>query len=240
MAKDPAFLFYTQDFLTGTIFMTDEEVGKYIRLLCAQHQHGGLIDKTSFRVTVGNSKLLKEKFIETEDGFYNNRLMVEMVKRERKSTNLSANARKRWDMQKQCNSNATAMPTEDEDENENKDIKEVIDYLNDKSGKKFNYKTKATIKHIHARFSEGRTVGDFKKVIDVKCKKWLTDPKMADYLRPETLFGGKFEAYLNEDVAKKPQSNYFEPVNCPKCKKRIVLKGDLTPDGGCIYCEVEK
>ena len=38
--KDPAFLFYSSDFLTGTMFFTDEQVGKYIRLLCAQHQKG--------------------------------------------------------------------------------------------------------------------------------------------------------------------------------------------------------
>ena len=45
MAKDPAFLFYPSDFLTGTMFMTDEQVGKYIRLLCAQHQKGHLCEK---------------------------------------------------------------------------------------------------------------------------------------------------------------------------------------------------
>lgn len=40
--KDPAFLFYSQDFYTGTVFMTDEQVGKFIRLLCLQHQTGHL------------------------------------------------------------------------------------------------------------------------------------------------------------------------------------------------------
>ena len=42
MAKDPAFLFYTGDFATGTQFLTDDQMGKYIRLLMAQHQHGHL------------------------------------------------------------------------------------------------------------------------------------------------------------------------------------------------------
>jgi len=42
MGKDPAFLFYSSDFTIGTQFMTDEQVGKYIRLLCAQHQTGHL------------------------------------------------------------------------------------------------------------------------------------------------------------------------------------------------------
>lgn len=120
--KDPAFLFYSQDFLTGTLFMTNEETGKYIRLLCAQHQQGGLVNKTSFDMTVGESQLLREKFIETEDGYYNERLMNEMVKREKKSTNLSANAKKRWVMQKQCKCTANVMPTEDVNEDVNVNI----------------------------------------------------------------------------------------------------------------------
>jgi uncharacterized phage protein (TIGR02220 family)/predicted phage replisome organizer len=77
-------------------------------------------------------------------------------------------------------------------------IKEIIGFLNEKSGKNFSPKTKATIVHIKARLEEGKTVDDFKKVISVKCAKWLKDPKMCDFIRPETLFGSKFEAYLNE------------------------------------------
>lgn len=42
MAKDPAFLFYPNDFTSGTRFFTDEQVGKYIRLLCAQFDCGHL------------------------------------------------------------------------------------------------------------------------------------------------------------------------------------------------------
>lgn len=81
MAKDPAFLFYTSDFITGTMFMTNEQVGIYIRLLCAQHQHGGLVDKESFNNMVGDHKLIRNKFIETEDGFYNERMREESLKR---------------------------------------------------------------------------------------------------------------------------------------------------------------
>ncbi|MDP1994315.1 MAG: hypothetical protein Q8K40_03620 [Ignavibacteria bacterium] len=126
MAKDPAFLFYSQDFITGTMFMSNEQIGIYIRLLCAQHQHGGLIEKTAFNSIVGTHDIIRAKFIETEDGFYNERLMNEMVKRTKKSCNLSANALKRWE--KGCKSDAIAlqgdMPTEDEneDENENEDL----------------------------------------------------------------------------------------------------------------------
>ena len=122
MSKDPAFLFYPQDFITGTMFMNNEQVGLYVRLLCAQHQHGGIIDKDLFNQTVQNVKIVKDKFIESEDGFYNQRLMDEMVKRKKKSTNLSLNALKRWEKEKECKGNAIALPKHMPIENENEDV----------------------------------------------------------------------------------------------------------------------
>lgn len=123
MRKDPAFLFYTEAFLTGIMFMTNEEVGIYIKLLCIQHQHGGLIDKATFNNITENRPAVKAKFIEEEDGFFNKRLMDEMHKRAVKSSNLSANAKKRWeDMQLHSKSNANAMPTKDKDKDTTKDI----------------------------------------------------------------------------------------------------------------------
>ncbi len=76
-------------------------------------------------------------------------------------------------------------------------IKEIVDYLNLKAGTNYRYTTKDTQKHIRARLNEGFTVEDFKTVIDNQCSKWLGDNKMQGYLRPETLFGTKFESYLN-------------------------------------------
>lgn len=96
MAKDPAFLFYPSDFLTGTMFMNHEQIGIYVRLLCSQHQHGGLIDKVSFNTLVGDNSMLRAKFIETETGFYNERLAKEMDKRNKKSNNLSKTAKEVW------------------------------------------------------------------------------------------------------------------------------------------------
>lgn len=77
------------------------------------------------------------------------------------------------------------------------EIIEIIDYLNKKAGKGYRYDTNDTIRHITARLNEGFTVDDFKKVIDNKVAQWGKDPKMAEYLRPSTLFGTKFESYLN-------------------------------------------
>lgn len=72
---------------------------------------------------------------------------------------------------------------------------EIINHLNKKAKTKYRHTTKNTQKFIKARFSEKFILADFFTVIDNKCKEWLyTD--MAKYIRPETLFGSKFESYL--------------------------------------------
>lgn len=82
---------------------------------------------------------------------------------------------------------------------DSKPYKDIVSYLNEKSGKSFRSETADTKKHIKARLSEGFTVDDFKTVIDKKCAEWIgTDYEQ--YLRPQTLFGTKFESYLNAPV----------------------------------------
>lgn len=76
--------------------------------------------------------------------------------------------------------------------------KEIVDYLNFKTGKKYLSKTDVTKKHIKARWNEGFGLDDFKKVIDNKSFAW-TNSDMSKFLRPQTLFGPKFESYLNEN-----------------------------------------
>ena len=78
----------------------------------------------------------------------------------------------------------------------------IISYLNNKTNKNFRHTSKETQRLIKARINQGFTFADFQAVIDKKSEKWLTDPKMVDYLRPQTLFGTKFESYLNETDAK--------------------------------------
>lgn len=85
----------------------------------------------------------------------------------------------------------------------NTDIKYIVDYLNDRVGSSFKSTTKATQRVIKARLAEGFTVDEILLVIDKKCQEWLGDSKMEQYLRPETLFGTKFEGYLNAKVSKK-------------------------------------
>ncbi|EJD8511639.1 conserved phage C-terminal domain-containing protein [Staphylococcus pseudintermedius] len=75
--------------------------------------------------------------------------------------------------------------------------REVINYLNKQTGKQYKSTTKKNQTVIRSRTDEGFTLDDFKKVIDNKVAEWKgTD--MEKYLRPETLFGTKFEGYLNQ------------------------------------------
>lgn len=88
---------------------------------------------------------------------------------------------------------------------------EIIDYLNAKAGTRYKASTASTRKHIKARLDEGFTVEDFKAVIDKKCSEWLGNSKMEQYLRPETLFGTKFEGYLNAKPQRAQQANMLPP-----------------------------
>ena len=85
----------------------------------------------------------------------------------------------------------------EEDKNKNNIIKDIVEYLNLKTNSSYRYSSDKTRRTINARLNEGFTLDDFKKVIDIKTKQWLGDQKMEQYLRPETLFGTKFESYLN-------------------------------------------
>ena len=81
-------------------------------------------------------------------------------------------------------------------------ITEIVDYLNEKANTSFRPSAEYAKTHIRARLREGFTVDDFKAVIDGRVKAWANDPKMSEYLRPQTLFGTKFESYLNASKAK--------------------------------------
>ena len=90
----------------------------------------------------------------------------------------------------------------------NKEIEEIkeiyisiVDYLNQKTGQKYKHSTKKTQTCIHARLAEGFTEDDFRTVIDKKCAEWI-GTEWEKYLIPETLFGTKFESYLNAKVTK--------------------------------------
>ena len=78
--------------------------------------------------------------------------------------------------------------------------KEIINYLNNKIDSNYKHTTNKTKELIRARFEEGFKFDDFKIVIDKKSETWK-NTDMQKYLRPQTLFGTKFESYLNEKIS---------------------------------------
>jgi len=116
----------------------------------------------------------------------------------------------------------TEVTTIEEGKKEKKEKKEdiitppVIKYLNEKTGKNFQFNVKATQELINARITDGFKIEDLYRVIDIKTVEWLNDSKMSKYLQPSTLFAKtKFEGYLNQGIIKSQTSeknkddNYF-------------------------------
>ena len=120
MAKDPAFLFYSSDFLTGISDLTMEERGQYITLLCIQHQKGKLSEKI-IKISIGSvSEDVMNKFKKDEDGLYfNERLDLEAKKRAEHGEKQRQRALDGWKKRK-ATADATALPLEDENVNENR------------------------------------------------------------------------------------------------------------------------
>lgn len=82
MGKDPAVLFYTGDFLVGTMKMNYAQKGKYIQLLCLQHQDGHLSEDDMLDICGGYDEKIFSKFVKDDDGkYYNERMEAESVKR---------------------------------------------------------------------------------------------------------------------------------------------------------------
>jgi uncharacterized protein YdaU (DUF1376 family) len=148
MAKDPAFLFYPSDFLTGTQDLDMEEIGIYITLLCLQHQKGHLTEKM-IRLCRGIKNGIAPadvmaKFMQDENGnFYNERLEEEKEKRAIHSEKQSLRAIEGWKKRKKepNNNNATAYTTACaaamplEDVNVNRDINVINNIIIDISKK---------------------------------------------------------------------------------------------------------
>jgi len=98
------------------------------------------------------------------------------------------------------------------DEPDSVPYKEIVDYLNQKANTKYRSSGSKTKLLIKARVNDGFDLDDFKKVIDTKTSQWLNDPKMKKFLRPETLFGTKFEGYLNEVGVTQPTKKDYSQM----------------------------
>ena len=118
MSKDPAFLFYSSDFLTGTLLMSMEQKGKFITLLCIQHQKGHLSEKDMLHICGSYDEDVFTKFQKDEQGkFYNIRLEEEVDKRKAYSESRRNNRKKKEDMNNTSLSYVQHMENENENEN---------------------------------------------------------------------------------------------------------------------------
>lgn len=123
--KDPAVLFYTSDFLTGVTLMNYEQRGKYITLLCLQHQNGHLSEEDMLAVCGKFDKKIFSKFKKDEEGlYYNERIDEEKERRRAYTESQSKNAKKRW--LKRYEGNTEAMPRHKPSENENEIDNKII------------------------------------------------------------------------------------------------------------------
>lgn len=84
---------------------------------------------------------------------------------------------------------------------------EIVGYLNERTGKQYRADSGKAKRAITARWHEGYTLADFRRVVDNQLAAWGGDERMAAYLRPETLFGAKFDGYLNNSPPEKSLVN---------------------------------
>lgn len=160
--KDPAFLFYSSDFLSGTLLMTDEQIGQYIKLLCLQHQKGHLKEKDMLNICKTYDEDIFSKFLKDEEGnYYNERLENEANKRKAYSESRRNNRRKKEtcekDMKNICNSYEEHM------ENENVNINENI--IINKNNRKKDCKGKKEEEKIHFAEFVSMTNAEYEKLI---------------------------------------------------------------------------
>lgn len=129
MAKDPAVLFYTADFMIGTNILTNEQVGMYIRLLCHQHQNGRFTREHAIRICGLIDDEVLDKFTKDKsDFFYNIRMEEEANKRSKFCKSRKENAQKGKECQrKKPKAYADHMGNENEDVNEDINTNKIIE-----------------------------------------------------------------------------------------------------------------
>ena len=105
-------------------------------------------------------------------------------------------------------------------------VEEILNYLNEKTGKKFTSRSKSSVKMIKDRLREGYVVDEFKAVIDNKVAAWGNNPDMKIYLRPETLFRpSHFDSYLN-DVEDEKQKRKREAAEIDERQREAIRQSN--------------
>lgn len=122
MAKDPAVLFYTSDFLTGTSFFTMEQKGQYITLLCQQHQLYSIPKNHMINICRSLDSPVIKKFVKDNDGNYYNKRMRDEAEKRKKYCESRSNNKSGRKKDKKDKSYDKSSDLHMENENENEDI----------------------------------------------------------------------------------------------------------------------
>ena len=233
MAKDPAVLFYYESFIVGTQFMTNDEVGKYIRILCHQFDKGHLPLELVLSVCSASAfenipkNILSKLDIDEKGRYFNVRADLEKEKRVKFTNSRKKNA-----------STSSALAEHGINRDININLSNILlDFI---LKRKVDFKLPDLNKWAESidlmiRL-DNRPIEEIKKVI-IWCQQdsfWQNNILSTAKLRKQyDQLVLKMQVVNNG--AKTIKQSYFEPVNCKKCGKRILLKADLTK-AGCVYC----
>ncbi len=213
----PAIQFYINDWIVDMRGYSLRARGLWIEMICMmwknkkrgflQQNNNSKHDGKSLAKVLGLSEgEIKEALKELEEGevfsytddktIYCRRMFREWNLGEIRSEAGKKGADKRW--QNDSKKNSKSLANGEEEVEEAKEVeKEIIDDLNNILKTSYKLTSKKNINLIRARLNEGFTVEDFKKVHRNMLKRWGTDNKMREFLRPITLYSNKFESYLN-------------------------------------------
>ena len=209
MAKDFCFLFYFQNYDFGTRFFDRRHKGAYVDLLVAQADL--FVNGKDYKMSLSYVKqvltsdfdtweILNEKYEEENGKYWNASLEEKQIARKTFTDSRKNNRLGKKKVNNTSSSSDKLVVNKDINKDKDKNpYKEVIDDLNQKLGKRYKV-TDTHKKHMRARFDEGYSLDDFKRVNDIKIKEWRgTDYEK--HLKPITLYGPKFDGYLNQPEA---------------------------------------
>ena len=177
ISKDPAFLFYSSDFLTGTMILSDEQVGKYIRLLCLQHQKGHLTKKDMLFICKTYDEDIYNKFkTDANDKYYNERLEIEIYKRKiysdsRRKNRTGKTKDKFAENKEHVNNICKSYDEHMENENENRNEVEVVKNKHKKTTQVADDQTTTQIDALYAAYPKHVGRGQAIRAIRAALKK---------------------------------------------------------------------
>lgn len=200
------------DKMLATIFRMKEST---VQLALQTFEQFGMVEIVDGVITIPNWNKHQ-----TLDSFEKKRERDRLYKRERRAAQkalICASSDKSSDSTSDIQTDGqTTVAISDKDKDRDKEEDtipyiSIVEYLNEKAGTRYKASSAKTKTAIRARFEEGFTEADFRCVIDKKCAEWI-GTEWERFLRPETLFGTKFEGYLNAKAVRgKAQTEPAKP-----------------------------